>query len=207
MAAFIPLIAVVASGVAGMLSSNAQAEATRSAQEENLAAQYRAEERAVQRQKEQAAANEKAWKENAFPKADVIASKRNELASELGGAKENAYEQLLRKASVLGRGPSSGITREGAQGIEGNYLSSLGKGITDLTKFQNTPQWSLQPNSTLGMVNQPNYSPYQSTGTSPLSTAAGYLAGKYGDTSVPGYEDENVSLSGWGNNNYSSIYG
>lgn len=201
MAAFIPLIAAVVSAGAGMYASSQASDAQSKAAEEQRAAaaaaqaeQRAAEERAVKRQKELAAENQKNWEQNAFPKD--MDQKRSALTAELGSAKTNAFDQFARKASIMGWGPGSGAIAKGGSGIESSYLSSLGKGLTDLNKYAATPMWASPNGSTVGMVNQSYYSPYvpaMNQGSNPLSTAMGYLAGKYGQTSVPGQDDTNLT--------------
>lgn len=187
MATFIPLIAAVVSAGAGMYASSQQADAQKEAAEEARAAQFAAEQRAVQRQKELAEENMKNWKENAFPKD--VEQRRSELTADLGSAKTNAFDQFARKASVMGWGPGSGAIAKGGSAIESSYLSSLGKGLTDLSKYASTPLWASPNGSTIGMVNQSYYPSYTNSGSNPLGTAMGYIAGKYGNTSVPGSDN------------------
>jgi hypothetical protein len=187
MAAFIPLIAAVVSAGAGMYASSQASSAQSKAADDAREAQYAAEQRAVQRQKELAAENQKNWEQNAFPKD--MDQKRSALTAELGSAKTNAFDQFARKASIMGWGPGSGAIAKGGAGIESSYLSSLGKGLTDLNKYAATPMWASPNGSTIGMVNQSYYPAYTNQGSNPLGTAMGYMAGKYGQTSVPGQDD------------------
>lgn len=185
MASAIPLVAALV-GVGGSMYAQSESQrAQERANEEAREAAYAAEQRAVARQKELAAQNEAKWKENAFPTETELQSKRSELTSELGNERTNRLDQLSRTASLKGWGPGSGTLAKGASGIESSYLSSLGKGLTDLTQYSLTPRFSFPfQSSTLGQANT-GYtgSNYSNTGSSGLGTALGYMMAKNGGSS------------------------
>jgi hypothetical protein len=130
-------------------SQRAQESAAEDARAEQRAAEERsrayAEEqrlKAVEEQKRVAAENETKWKEYAFPNKTEMAAKQAETAASLGNERTKRLDQLSRTASLRGWGPGSGTLAAGASGIEGDYLTALGKASTDLTQYANKAQFA-----------------------------------------------------------------
>lgn len=207
MAAFIPLIAAVVGTAGSMYAQSESQKAQESAAEESRAyAQYQ-QDKLIAQQKEQAAANEKAWKENAFPNSTELAAKQAETAASLGSERTKRLDQLSRTASLRGWGPGSGALSQAASTIEGDYLSALGKASTNLTEYANTPRFSY-PFSTGSVGYAPSYSSpnsgYSTGWSNPLASAMGMYLYKNmgGNNNASGYNYVDVPQSEYYSNAY-----
>lgn len=106
--------------------------------------------------KKAAQQNQALWQSTAFPNQAAVDASAIQNRGALGQARLGSYQNLANQLAARGFGSGSGLGVKGASNIESGYLQGMGKMLTDLTKFQNTPSSGLpqgayyQPGTTAG---------------------------------------------------------
>lgn len=174
----------------------AQQEAQTRAQEAAIKAQKEAEARQKAYNEEVAAANQKAYQENAYPTEAEIEAERASGLKTLGNDRVSRLNQLARASATRGLGSGSGAIAQGGGAIESAYLEGLSGLSSNLSKLANTPKSGFTfpymanvgassgyTTGTSGITGaRSGYSATNTQGstTSPLGTALGYMMGSGG---------------------------
>jgi hypothetical protein len=202
-AVIVPIIAAVVSAAAGAyqqseasrqgeIQQNEAMEEQRAAEQRAVAEQKAAEERQRKYNEEVAAANQKAYRENAYPTEAEIEAERAAGLKTLGNDRVSRLNQLARASATRGFGSGSGAISQGGSAIESAYLEGLSGLSSNLSKLANTPKAGFTfpfmsgvnaggANASIGSARS-GYSILNGTGSSdsPLGTAMGYMMGSGG---------------------------
>lgn len=133
------------------IAQNEAVEQQHAAEQRAIQAQQEAQARAIQAQKEAearqkayneqvAAANQEAYKKNAYPTEAELNAERAKGLETLGHEKTHQIDLLARSSATRGLGSGSASIAGGAGAIESAYLEGLSGLSSNLSKLANTPK-------------------------------------------------------------------
>jgi len=122
------------------------------------------------------------WKKYAFPNKKAMQAETAGGLNMLGQAFKGMGDKVFSQSASRGFGPGSGLTMKSLGDVEGSYMNAMSQMMTNLAKFQNTPQWG-SPQG-IGQVTPTPVPADQMWGNlgNDIGTLGGYaMAGGFGD--------------------------